>query len=584
MSDEGLNIQPIFPLWAIGGGFVLLLSFFLWKEFTRKAKFLIWRIVALTVMMISILALFLQPSFVKEEKSNGIVLLTAHYNSLIADSIRIKNPSFIFLRTADAKPYPQADELESFYELADQKGIRFVLGDGLPTYVLEELGNSFQFFPSELPIGITKWQTSAIFKANQQSTLSGLFRSRGKSKIILRNPGGVEDSVEFNNRGNHSFNLTLTPRQSGMFVYEVVIQDSLGIQRQKFPVVVEAEKKLNILFFQKYPTSEVRYLKNQLIEKGHELAIRSQVSKNNFRYEYANRKPLRIDRLTTETLKSFDLFLIDNESLDLLNDLERKVLEESIKSGLGVVVLFNSIDLKKKISFFSVPIKNYLRDTAHIKLATGVYPFSALPIVVDANVEAVSQSMDRVLSGYINKGEGKIAFQFLQETYRLLLEGKTNDYATLWTPLLEHSARMENSKFNILPLIFPVYEDEPFALNVIAAQQEPRLSADGVLLPLREDVLIDDYWHGTAWAGESGWHQFEIEKDSVVKSYYVSNAEEWRSLRIAQQQTANEIASSQSSNLPKEIIGLGERKPISFLLFFLLFLLSAGFLWLAPKL
>ncbi len=584
MNDDGFMIHPIFSIWLVSVGFVLVLSFFLWKEYTRKVKFLVWRIVVLIVMMLSILGLLLQPSFVKEKKSNGTVLLTVHYSSAQADSIRLKNPSFIFLRMSNAKPYPRSQEKQSFNELADQKNIQFVLGDGLPDYILKELDDPFQFLAGELPKGIVKWQAPTVFKANQQSIISGSFRANGKSKIVLRNPGNAEDSVEFAARGDHSFSLSLTPRQQGFFAYEVIIQDILGIQKQKFPVVVKKEKQLTILFFQKYPTSEVRYLKNYLIESGHALAIRSQISKNNFRYEFANRKSMKIDHLTADALESFDLFLIDNESLESLSAIERKFLDESIKTGLGVVVLLNSIDLKKNQSFLNLPLMSYSKDTAQIKLTTGTFTFSTWPLSLEANVEPVSQAENRVLSGYINRGEGKIAIQFLQETYRLLLEGKANDYATLWSPLLERTARMENSKFKILPPPFPIYQDEPFIVNVIASQQKPNFLADGVLIPFREDVVIDDYWHGTTWAGDPGWHKFAIQNDSIVKYYYVSSAEEWQSLRIAQQQRANQIASGRSSVLLKQRINLLERKPISSLLFFLVFLLAASFLWLAPKL
>jgi hypothetical protein len=158
------------------------------------------------------------------------------------------------------------------------------------------------------------------------------------------------------------------------------------------------------------------------------------------------------------------------------------------------------------------------------------------------------------------------------------------DYASLWTPLLEQAARIENSTFKIkLENKFPLYTYEPLSMDVIAAQQEPTLKNDGTSLPLHEDVVIDDYWHGKTWAGESGWHRLTIENDSTQLNYYVSNSKEWQSLRIAQQQTANRLL-NQSSNRSHEMIDSKEHKPISLLLFFFVFLVAAGFLWLVPKL
>ena len=106
------------------------------------------------------------------------------------------------------------------------------------------------------------------------------------------------------------------------------------------------------------------------------------------------------------------------------------------------------------------------------------------------------------------------------------------EYASLWSPLVERAARTQNPKFKIeIDQPFPIFPDEPLDVNVIAANATPQLTNDDVLIPLREDVVIDDYWHGTTWAGDEGWHQFVFEQDSAKHNYYVSNPTEWQSLR-----------------------------------------------------
>ncbi|MFM9840286.1 MAG: hypothetical protein ACKVOQ_18615 [Cyclobacteriaceae bacterium] len=586
MIEAAITIQSSFPLWAIIGGGLLLLCFLIWKEWQRKIKLLAWRLAAVIFLIFSLIGLLLRPSFVSERKPDGIVLLTKNYKTLLADSLQKTDPKLTFLRTAGAKPYRGVEEISFHYDLSNySKRLRFVLGDGLPYYSLQEIKSAFQFLNGELPTGIIEWKASTTFKPNQQAEINGVFNAKSKSKIKLISPSSSADSVVFNAQGLHSFKLSFAPTQSGLFVYSIIIQDSTGISTHKFPVEVISEKKLNILFLQIFPTAEAKYLKNFLIEKGHAVMARTQTSKNNFRYEYANRWPLRIEKISAEVIKEIDLIVIDNESLQSLTSYEKNILEESVKKGLGLLMLYNSIEKKENASSLSLATKEIKVDTIRLALGKSFYAFPTLPLKIDAeNIESITQSKERILSGYVSKGAGKIAFQLMQETYRLVLEGKTMDYAQLWSPLIEQTAKVQDLRFKIeLMNDFPVYTDEPMDINVIASKQNPKLISDSALLPLHEDVVIDDYWHGSTWAGKAGWHQFSISQDSTVKNYYVSNKSEWKSLRIVQQQKANEAKSNKILSNEQAEVTFIEKNLISPVFFFLLFLLSAGFLWLAPK-
>ena len=86
---------------------------------------------------------------------------------------------------------------------------------------------------------------------------------------------------------------------------------------------------MNFFLSVKYPTAEARYLKNFLIEKGHSVVARFQVSKNNYNHEYGNHEVVRLDRLTAEAIQSFDVMIVDYESLVSLNSFEKNQLEES---------------------------------------------------------------------------------------------------------------------------------------------------------------------------------------------------------------------------------------------------------------
>ena len=580
---EGINIHPVFPIWVILVVGIFLLAFLIWKEVNRKMRFRNWRIVAVIILLLSIAGLFLQPAVQRGVSSQGVVLLTPNYKKEIADSLRRANDQLTFIRTPDAATYPGATEIEALSELAESN-VRFVLGDGLPYYAIQK-GVRFYYFKGEPPTGIIHLVSPPVFKVNRVNFISGMFYAKSKSKIKLISPAGVEDSVTYSTGGLHNFILSFKPQQPGLFVYTIDFEDGNDVLSHKLPVEVTPIEKLNVLFIQNFPTSEAKYVKIFLIEQGHGLVVRSQLSKNNYRYEYANHDQVRIDRLSPDLLNAFDLLVTDNETLGSFNSMDKKMLEGAVKNGLGVVQLFNSINNKEANEFLSIPITDFPKDTVQIQLGNAAYTLSALPVAINRDNTSILQTKDRVLSGFVDRGAGKIGFQFLQETYRLILQGKQLEYALIWSPLIERSARFKNQSSKIqLENAFPIYPDEPITLNVIASKAALRLKADGISLPLREDVVIDNFFHGKTWAGKHGWHQFTLADDAVTKNYYVSDEHEWQSLRRAQQQKANEIVShSDTVRLPSDQSSK-EEKPISLLLFFITFLLSAGFLWLVPKL
>jgi hypothetical protein len=423
-------------------------------------------------------------------------------------------------------------------------------------------------------------------QVNQTATLSGVVNIKGSTTLVLEGPSGQKDSVVLQGTGEKSFSLSFQAQQTGLFSYSIILRDSITSKTEgQLPIEVTPEKKLNILIVQKYPSAEVRYLKNFLAEKGHELIVRSQISKNDFHYEFSNREAARINRFTTETLNEFDLVLIDSESLYGFSVSELKSIEQSLKEGLGVIVLMNEVDFKKKLPLLNTSLAQYPKDTVHLSVRKQrlVLPALAASVQSGSAITPLTTSATRILSGYRNEVSGKIGFQLLHETYRLLLEGKENEYAALWSPLLESTTRFASQPFKIkINNLFPYYQDEPLSISVIATAGDPELKSNTTMLPLQEDVLIDNYWQATTWTGKPGWHSFTTQ-DSTAFHYYVSPEYEWNALRTAQQQRQHQSNSSSSIAKNKSTLTI-EHKLISSLWFFMIFLLASGFLWLAPKL
>lgn len=582
MSKDWL-FHPLISPWFIYLGAIVLLSVFLWLEWKRPAKFLYARLLATTLLVIALAGVLLQTHIRKEITTDGLVVLTPNYNEDQADSLRKSDHALRFVQTPDAKPFPNAATL-TLHQLQRAKNIRWVLGDGLPEYFIEEHNPSYRYLKSKTPFGIIEWNQPEIFRVNRKEIISGKINSDKSAKLILSGPGGVEDSITVSDKGIQSFQFSITPKQEGKFVYSIRVKDENTTEDYPIPVEAKTVEPLRILMIQLFPSAEMRYLKNFLITQGHHLAVRTQLSKNNFNYEYNGINALKTDRLTGSLLQSFDVVIITSETLVELLGTEFSTLTTAVENGLGLIKLIDGSE-KKNRSSLALAIQENAKDTVRLKLNGSTEVLSVAPWIVIESVEKITDSNGRTLSGFVEKGIGKSGFQFLQETYQLILKGKEDHYAELWSPLLEQVARSKNHLHKInIKNSFPIYPDEPIEIAVISAENiTPRLTFNQVAIPLREDVVVDDYRHGKVWADTTGWHSLAIEGDSISKNFYVAPVGSWTSFRAIHLHETNERTSSNSS-ASTNYQTTNEEQPMPPIVFYILFLLAAGFLWLAPKL
>lgn len=581
--NKVLLFHPLISPWFIILGALALLSGLWWLEWKRPANYLYARLIATAVLVIALAGVLLQPHWREEVTTDGVVVLTPRYDEALADSLRKSDEALRFLQTRDAKPFSNATTV-SLYQLLREKNIRYVLGDGLPEYFGEAQNHHHRFLKSKPPIGIIEWKQPEKFIVHRKQVVYGKINSEKPAQLILTGPGGVEDSVTVSGKGIQNFQFSITPKQEGRFVYSIRQKEGNTMEAYPFAVDVKTIEPLHILMVQRFPSAEMRYLKNFLITQGHRLAVRTQLSKNTFNYEYNGIDALKTERLTAALLQSFDVVILPSETFSELPLAELNALTASVENGLGIIKLMDGSQ-KKIRSSLALAIQENAKDTVLLNLNGSTEILSVAPWSVKESVEVICAVNGRTLSGFVEKGIGKSGFQFLQETYQLLLKGKEDSYSEIWSPLLERVARTKNQSHKIvIKNSFPIYPNEPIDLDVISAEsQKPELEFNQAAIPLREDVVIDDYRHGKIWADTSGWHTLTIQSDSISKNIYVAPEDSWRSLRAMRLREVNERLATNSFVSAKHHT-THEERPVPPLLLFLLFLFAAGFLWLAPKL
>jgi len=523
----------------------------------------------------------IQPKYYTHS-STSILLLTPGFNKKQVDSLIQKNPDW-FLRHVD-QPYKNS-KLISHYDLPQHDHeVKVVAGQGLPVHALDRMVNkTFQFVSSPVPEGITSLWIPADNLANRRNIIRGSFNSiHDGAWLYLDGPAGKEDSIQLQKKGQSQFELSFVPKLPGEFIYSLSIHVGAKSYQEILPVHVNEDRILNILFLLNYPSFEMQYLKNFLSSKNHRITLRYQLSANNFRYEYINDESLRVDRITSDLLNDFDILITDESTLSSFSGGERSSLENSIRAGLGLLNLtpITNGRLATFFQFETIPIKV---DTTRITLQSKVVSLSAARTRVkdgEATV-ALQKNKSGLITGYTFRGAGKIGFQLIQESYRLGLSGDSLAYSEIWTPLLEQISRKhhQNSKIKIVTP-FPYYENDPLDIEVISSQENISLQDDGIQLPLREATNIDNVWRTRTWGGKPGWHTLET-KDGNSLRYYVFDSRQWTSLNISNQRKANGLFKAAfQENMAEEVMVWKEIPPI---IFYIIFVASAGFLWVAPK-
>ncbi|WP_339793415.1 hypothetical protein [uncultured Imperialibacter sp.] len=593
MSSWILSFEPLLNIHLTLWGLILLFAIIAVLEWRRRMGRKLLRLSALLLAFIGLAGILLRPHYQTESVLSDIMLLTQGYNEEEVDSLLQSNPGLNIYKAPGAADFKAAAELKSFNELAGIKErVHYVLGDGLPDYVFDDIAPfRFTYFPSSTPEGIQAINVPEKVSTNRRSAVSGIASQVAPGSMIRwSGPEGKIDSLLLSS-STKEFSFGFTPKLAGKFIYDLELLDSAGSSTAtyKVPVQVAEERKLKMVFISQFPTFESRYLKNLTAKQGHSLALRYQLSKDKFRYEFANQAEVPFRRLTTTLLDDADLLWIDEASLDALGREEANALNAAVDQGLGVFVTINEVSASRKTSrWIPVQLTRYDADTLSVAVDLGrQVSLSGVGLAIDRSPEVIPVWEDgsgSVLAAYAYQGLGKIGTALWQDTYRLVLKGQELTYAALWMEVIESLARRASVCCHIqVETKEPYFIDEPVRFTVISSLEEPPLVRyKGETVPLIESWQLDNVWSGTIWPDATGWDSLFVEAAGQSKHFFVHEQSDWQSVAVTQQIANTALHGGTEPGISREYIQ-AIKKPISAVIFYLLLLIGFGGLWLAPK-
>jgi len=578
MSDP-VYFQPVIPagwLFALGALLSVGLLFF---EFKVRRPLFPYRLIATCTMVTSLLILAANPSRKIGSSKDNLALLTPGYVKQQVDSLR-QQQKIKIIASPGLNSELADKQMQSWDELTHvQSQVKFVFGEGVPTPILHQFPMlQYQSF-SRAQAGIQSI-TLKRFKPYRVEELEGTILTEEPIQIFLRSPEGTTDSVSIDEKGLHKFSLQFTTRQPGQYVYQFVTRTPRSEQINIVPIEVADIEPIKIVLLQAFPTFESTSLKNYLASAGHSLVVRNQIASSRYQFEFINQPERRFQSLKEAHLNEHDLVVLSSSTWNNSLPADRNVLLDAARGGIGIIIFLDEQALRLKDLSFK--LERAKVDSAVVKTPEGAVTMPTAGVRISSGIEK-SVTMDEkgtAVNGYSLMGRGKIGWQLLTPTFTLLLEDKRSMYAHLWIPLLEATARFKPEPWHVhITSPFPWRKNEPLLFDLVASAP-PRLVFDSATVPLQEDIVIDDLWHGTVWPRHDGWNRFQL-PEGRSHSFYVSPSGQWQSLSLHQQRQLNQHRAIVHPDIAQNNF---ELQPWMAWLWATIFLLSASFLWLSPKL
>ena len=571
-----LNNQLILPI-LLGAG--ILLAAFIWKEWAQAGKRRLFLKILLIFLAIgSLLLIALKPALPATETTGKFVLLTEAFHEDLLDSLQKEHRELQVIDYSPGQPIPE--------ELISSEKV-FILGHGVKDYDLWQLDDvPATYMGGNSPEGVVALQFSQENSVGDSLVLKGLYKIPNPgNRLVLQEPGGAGlDSLVFNSEEDRRFQLSAALKVPGNFVYTLAEKDSLGeiLNSDPVPVKVSENENLRILVINSFPTFETKYLKNFLAEAGHELVVRSRITRGRYKFEYFNTSRSRIGTLSESSLEPFDLLIIDAASWRNLPRGQATAVENAVRAdGLGIFI-------QPDENFFRSPGDLANLDFERVQPSEIRFPqWPGIDInrfsfrIKDENgLQIIHNDNDEVISGYKRVEQGRVGTTVLSTTWQLVLEGNQEVYRHLWSQLVEQVSKRKDQGAEWEQEAMIAYPHEPFHFQLRTAATAPDLkNAEGKPVPIQQDVNIPTLWKGTTWPGESGWSRIQLDTTAVF-DYYVAPEDAWSAL------TASKIINANQRNFDREEkTGQRERPllPINPLWFYGLFLIGMGGLWLEPK-
>lgn len=583
-------------------GSMIMLVILIYTELTRSnPSRKILRILLTIAAIAALTAAGLRPTYYRDAPQQTAILLTANYKTRVLDSILNAEPiEHIFSfsqQDRETTIIPSTGYLRRQYP--DIKRLH-ILGDGIPSYEMSHV-SAYQILLhlNPPPPGINTLNYMSSIDLGEKLILQGTLSSRDTSNTVtLRLAGETVDSIEIDIRTSAQFELAHTPVNPGTYLYQIQVKNTQDeyIQHDTIPLEVNPNPPLSILLIERTPGFETRYLKNWLASRQHPLIYRVRLTRDRYRTEAINCRERDLSRIRSSVLDDFDLMIIDSDGLLELSNPEKNAIRAAVEDdGLSLLILAHealftiSIPGRDRSFFFDLlwqkdDITSFEWSHESQNSSWEKLPYHFLPAQQLFPLIATDRYPPAL---WYRRGKGKIGLSLITSTYVKQLQGEDQPYNALWTDMLRRLDPVEWDR-PVWELPYWAYLDEPMNISVSTNFTEPQLiytttNEQSSAIALRQHPLLHNEWEATVWPVSTGWNHLYLSNDSSYQApFYVFNPTSWISFRNnSDQEALKAMAHKSGKENPSDTRKVPQEIPRW--IFYLIFLLAAGGLWLERK-
>src|SRR5690606_25612697 len=279
--------------------------------------------------------------------------------------------------------------------------------------------------------------------------------------------------------------------------------------------------------------------KNFLAQRGHRLTVRSQLSRDRYKFEAINGGKARFQGFGREGLENFDLILMDTGSYLGLGRSERTALENALKENAGGLLILPEGPL---FTGGSTPFRFQREGSTVFDLAPGSPGLEKYPYAFGQGFPLQAITVDgAAVAAYLPLESGRVATTLVRDSYQLILKGEGERYAALWTRIMDATVPGKGAWAQWEALTPLPRVDAPFGFKIWTPMEEPLVkSGDGALIPLIQDLAAPELWQGRLYPKKAGWNTLELPGDSLsLYSLYVFDSGQRTAMGLSGRLDAN---------------------------------------------
>lgn len=543
--------------------FALAVLGFIWEIRKQKPR-KVMRIIALLVAVISLYIIYLSPFTFTEKPNQSVVLFGEDIDVNIIDSIRVNYDLPAFQQQSEAQYLPIGQQQATSLQALDfQIDTVFVYG-----YIP-------QLNPKHYQVRKDIMQQNGIRLDYPKSIALGdslkiAINNRSDKSLKVSAVLGQDSISKLIPKADYTYISTL-PKASGYHLCQIYTDD----ESYQFVVYVEKAETYVVQILAETPDFEWKFFTEYLKSKGHSIFQRTKISSDKYKSSFYNWD----DSLTISRGGSRDLKVLfaDAVAWQNLTENTRSLFLEKLKENRGSLIFRTnpnsqislSLDKAKPTKIFSTG-DNLLEGKQCKSLQ-----FNNIGILHEVAKNRIFRRITpAVIFGIIN----------FQNSYQLILAGKKAQYEQIWSPVFEQLVRKSNRVF--IDQSQWAVQNQPYYFRLWQADSLKEISmispqSDTLKLESKADFLYPERKHFMFYPDSIGWHFIKLKSQVELIPFYVHS--EYRANQLEFLSNYNNDYLNYR-NFDGSMIQQKKYNEKSVTLwFFMLFVLSVGYLWIEDK-